>query len=249
MRKWFIPMAAVAATAALATPAFAQDAAPDHTGFSVTVGASNVNGNVLYTGGKPNASFDGILGEVGLGFDYQFDGDNDGDGIVLGVFYRDSINEIEAPANRDGNYLVQYFTLNGLTLFGGRVGYAHGPFMGYIGGGQAQAEGTAGQSCPLDWNSVVAGFCRGGGVPAVADGREGLKQGTFDVDTDFWMLGFEYAPTERWALDFRYTSELDFGETIVPLNATSIGGADPHPATNPHLEFDGVLSVTAAYRF
>jgi opacity protein-like surface antigen len=247
MRKWFIPMVAIAA--ASAAPAFADEAAPDHTGFSVSFGATDLQGTALYTGGKPNAEFDGLSGELGLAYDYQFDSDNDGNGPVIGVFYRTSTNEIEAPANRDGNYLVQYFTLNGYTLFGGRVGYAHGRSMIYAGGGVAQAEATAGQSCPLDWNSVVAGFCRAGGNAVLADGREGLKQGDYEADADFWMIGFEFNINDNWYVDARYTSDISFGEEIVPLNATSIGGADPHPATNPNLEFNGALTLTAAYRF
>ena len=147
--------------------------ADDHSGVSVSAGAGLVEGDITYSGGKPAAALSSAMADLRVGFDWQFGEES---GPVIGASYTRSIGDgVTAPANRDGNYLVQGATLDGYDIIEGRLGWAFGRFMPYAGYGQLKRDGEVSQSCPNDPAAAPFGFCSGGGNPATIVEAEAFR--------------------------------------------------------------------------
>lgn len=221
--------------AASAAPAFAED----HTGISASIGVLQVDGDYSFTGGKPAQEISGAMPTIRLGFDYQFGGD-DGGPVIGGAYWTTFGDPLQSGPVRDGNYLVQDGTLDTLSGFEVRAGWAFGDLMPYVAYGQTEREGTTRQSCPNDPASVVAGFCAGGFVPATATARAGQRSGDVDGDAETLSFGLEWNVNANVFLDLRW-SQTDFGEQIVTLDPTgNTPSQTAHPATNPTQEVSAI---------
>jgi hypothetical protein len=155
---------------------------------------------------------------------------------------------------RNGNYLIHYTEMNGFSYYDAIAGYDFGRFDLYAGYGQLTRDVVSYQSCPEDWNAVVAGFCRGGGVLPNNEGREGLRGGEPQEDTaDLTILGARYEISDRWSIDLRYM-EADFEQSISPLDVianaenTAAGNRIAHGPTSFAQDFQA-LSVGLQIRF
>lgn len=223
--------------------------AEDHQGFSVALGALQIDdATYTFTGGKPDQEISGTLPFFRVGYDHQFGEDG---GLVLGASYFSTFGDgLQSPPVRDGNFLVQDGTLDSLSGWEVRAGWAFGNFLPYVSYGETEREGTTDQSCPNDPNAPVnvGGFCAGGFNLAVATQRAGERSGSVDGSAETLSLGIEWNATAHVFLDLRY-SETDFGTQIVTLDPTgNTPGQVAHPATNPTQSISG-LALSVGYRF
>lgn len=234
------------AMAALLAPGVAL-AADDHQGVSFSIGALQVDGDYEYTGGKPTQEISGAMPTFRIGYDHQFGSDEGG--FVLGASYFSTFGDaLQSGPVRDGNYLVQDGTLDTLSGWEVRAGWAFGDFMPYLAYGETEREGLTRQSCPNDPASTVAGFCYGGGVPATQAARAGQREGSLDGGAETTTLGLEWNVSANVFLDLRY-SETDFGTQIVSLAPTgNTAGQLAHPDTNPNQSLSAI-GFQVGYRF
>lgn len=221
--------------------------AEDHTGLYVAGGGMQFDGDFTFSGGKPAENVSGAMTFIEVGGDYQFgSGPN---GFVLGGSYFQTLGDgLDSGPVRDGNYLVQNAHVDGLTGWEVRGGFAFGDVEPYIAYGQTDEDASTFQSCPNDWNSVVAGFCRGGGVPATAIARQGTRRGDAGQTMDTWSIGVNWNLSTHAFVDIRY-SQADYGSQIVSLEPTgNTAGQTAHPATDPHQD-PTWAAVKIGYRF
>lgn len=240
MKKTLTGAAALAAL--FAGSAYAQEAPPrsDHAGIGFAVGALSIeDADYEFTGGKPTQELGGTLATWRIFADYQFgDGDH---GLVVGASYFSTFGDgLQSGPVRDGNLLVQDGTLDQLSGWEGRVGYAFNAggldLMPYVAYGQIEREGTTRQSCPGNpaASMNVGGYCAGGFVLATATARAGTRSGDIDGSADTLSFGVELNLNRHAFIDVRYYPEADFGEQIVTLEPTGdTAGQTAHPPTNP----------------
>jgi len=241
MKKYWLA-GSMLALAALPGVAFAQD----HQGVSVSVGALQIDSEYAFTGGKPPQPLSGAMPFARIGYDHQF---GETGGLVIGASVWSTFGDpIQSAPNRDGNYLVQDGSLDALTGFEVRAGWAFGDWMPYVAYGETEREGATNQSCPNDPASTVAGFCFGGGVLATQTARAGRRSADLDGSAETLTLGLEWNVTEHAFIDLRY-SQTDFGTQIVSLDPTgNTAGQLAHPPTNPTQETTAV-GLAVGWRF
>ncbi|MGH6950387.1 MAG: hypothetical protein ACREH4_05920, partial [Vitreimonas sp.] len=156
---------------------------------------------------------------------------------------------VSAPV-RNGNYLVHHTVLDGFNGWELNAGWDFGTWALGAGYGELTRDVTTYQSCPEDWNAVVAGFCRGGGVPATAESREGLRGGEPSEDTtESWRFFGRYDVTEHLAITASYQAA-EFDQSIAPLDVIGAQPADrvAHPPTSFAQDFE-IFAIGAEIRF
>lgn len=211
----------------------------DHSGLSVSTGAGLVDADITYSGGKPTAALSGAMADVRVGFDWQF---GETSGPVIGASYTKSVGDgLNAGAIRDGNYIVQGASLDGVSVIEARAGWAFGRFLPYVAYGKIERDGEVSQSCPNDPASTVAGFCYGGGVAATQQARKGRTTAELDGSADLLRVGIEINVTPNVFVDLNYATA-DFGRTVTPYANAAI------PATDPTQEIKAT-TLRVGYRF
>jgi len=222
----------------------------NHEGFrlSAGVGASYLQGDVRFSGGKPSEPLAGAMALGRINLDYQF---GEGSGFVVGIGAFSSLGDgIQTAPVRDGNLLVQDSRLNGLSGYGGRIGYAFGNLTPFVGVEKWQRDFTTRQSCPDNPAASVAvgGYCAGGFNLPVATTRAGQRAGSDSAEATAWTLGAELALSRHFSLDARY-SDADFGTHVISLAPTgNTLGQVAHPPTDPS-QHVRAFAITGAWRF
>lgn len=241
---------ALLATTAFTAPAYAGDFDITLEGFAAQTEADADFINPPTD--KADNPISGVLSGIRLGAEYDF---GQLGGIFVGGNYYTTISEgLSSEPQRNGNYLVHHTVLDGFSGWEVNAGWDFGPIAAGVGYGQLTRDTTTYQSCPEDWNGVVAGFCRGGGVLPNNEGREGLRGGEPGEDTaDSWRFFGRYDISERFALTLSYQTA-DFDQSIAPLAVISnaannaAGNRLDHPPTSYAQEFQ-ILSIGAQVRF
>lgn len=240
---------ALLATTAFTAPAFAGDFDFTVEGFAAqtTADADFINADKL------DNELYGTLTGIRLGAEYAFGESTDG--LFVGANYYTTIGDgLVSEPIRNGNYLVHYTVLDGFSGWEVNAGWDFGRIAFGVGYGELTRDTTTYQSCPEDWNAVVAGYCRGGGVLPNNEGREGLRGGEPVEDTaDSWRFFGRYDVTERFALTLSYQTA-DFGQSVAPLDVipnaenNAAGNRLPHGPTSYAQDFQ-ILSIGAQVRF
>ena len=248
MKKHALAGMTLLATTALASPALAGDFDVTLEGFaaSVEADADFINADKL------DNALSGAMSGIRLGAEYDF---GQPGGLFVGASYYTTFGDgLVSEPIRNGNYLVHHTTLDGFDGWEVSAGWDFGRIAAGVGYGELNRDTTTYQSCPEDWNAVVAGFCRGGGALPNNEGREGLRGGSPAEDTaESWRFFGRYDVSERFALTLSYQTA-DFGQSVAPLSVFSnaannaAGNRLDHPPTSYAQEFTS-LAVGVQVRF
>jgi len=201
---------------------------------------------------KLDNELSGALTGYRMGAEYAFGESTDG--LFVGANYYATFGDgLTSEPIRNGNYLVHHTILGGFEGWEINGGWDFGPIAAGVGYGELTRDVTTYQSCPEDWNAVVAGFCRGGGVLPNNEGREGLRGGAPAEDTaESWRFFGRYDVSDRFALTLSYQTA-DFAQSIAPLDVipnaanTTAGNRLAHPPTSLAQDFK-ILSVGVQLR-
>jgi len=213
---------ALLATTAFTAPAFAGSFDFTLEGFAAQVDADADFINPPTD--KADNAISGALYGYRLGAEYDFGQQG---GLFVGANLYGTVGDgLVSEPQRNGNYLVHYTELSGFNGWEVNGGYDFGSIAVGVGYGQITRDVTSYQSCPEDWNSVVAGFCRGGGVLPNNEGREGLRGGSPEEDTaDSWRFFGRYDVSDHVAITLSY-QQADFGQELSPLDVVSNAAND-----------------------
>lgn len=225
-------LGSVAIVAALVMPsqAFAQDS-DRHEGWQVGLDVVGVSAAIDYTGGKPDPSWDGVMGGVTLGYDWQVSN------FVFGLRGSYAAGDVRAPVEYDGNFIKQRAELTSLATLEARAGVALGDFLFYGTAGLTQADGTIGQDCS---RAVVAAAVSPTSHCALNGGPDGyFRDADLQVNGDTFGGGIEYNLTDDVVIDLSYR-RTQFDREIVQLGNNGNVVPAPIPPTDPELEEERV---------
>lgn len=233
-------LGSIAIVAALVMPsqASAQDG-DRHEGWQVGLDVVGVSAAIDYTGGKPDPSWDGVMGGVTLGYDWQFSN------FVLGLRGSYAAGNVVAPTKHDGNFITQGAELNSLATLEARAGIALGDFLFYGTAGVTQANGSIYQRCPI---SVVAAAVSPGSHCSLQGGPNGyFREPDLELNGNTFGGGVEFNLGERVVIDVSYR-QTDFDREIVQLGNNGNVVPAPLPPTDPDLDEERI-TVGMRYRF
>lgn len=251
MKKHLLFGAALAALGSFAAPAHAGDFDVTLEGFAAFADADADFINPPTD--KADNAISGTLAGVRIGAEYAFGESTDG--LFVGANYYTTVGDgISSEPERNGNYLIHHTVLDGFSGWEVNAGWDFGRIALGVGYGELTRDTTTYQSCPEDWNAVVAGFCRGGGVLPNNEGREGLRGGSpAEETTDSFRYFGRYDISERFAFTVSYQTA-DFDQSVAPLavidNAANnaAGNRIAHPDTSFAQDFR-LFMIGAQVRF